>query len=183
MKIKAQRWLAVLYKCPQCGSQTAHTRLTPTKRNREFVSTCSNWRCESTYQIVERRYYTTFAIEVGISETMVAGTLAEIGPFSVCQIVYLNIRAFRKWVEKRRAELAEQHRVYMEEWKRREVEGEARRNKEASERALFKEVEGVVYRREHVVELQAEQVVRDVWSSDSLSANVGWPDDDDDHPF
>lgn len=191
MEMKSMRWLAVVYKCPQCGSQTGHPRLTPTKRNRERSMTCTNWRCKSTCEIVERRYYTTFAIESGVSVTMVAGTLEKIGPFDVCQIVKPNIRAFRKWVEMRRAELAEQHRVYMEEWKRREVEGEARRKKELTDRTLLKEVERVAYQREHAIELQAEQVMRAVWPHDMPNplsttfredTTVDWQFDDE-HPF
>jgi hypothetical protein len=189
MEIKARRWLAVLYKCPHCRSQTARTQLTPTKRHRESTLTCGTWECEGAYQIIERKYYTTFAREDNVSFSTVAGTLEKIGSFDVCQIVHPNIRAFRKWVEKRRIELAEQREAYMKEWEHRKAEGEAQRKKEAAERALFKEVEHVVYQREHAIELQAEQVAHAAWPDDmpnppSTSFNqeptIDWLKD---HPF
>ncbi len=137
--------------------------------------------------IVERRYYTTFAIEAGVSFTTIAGTLERIGPFKVCDIVHPNIRTFRQWVERRRAELAEQHRQYMEEWARRQAEGEARRKREQAEAALQKEVEGIAYRRAHAVELAAEKVAQAVWPEEQREQLADWaklPDDfDDDHPF
>jgi hypothetical protein len=37
MEMKVQRWLAVWYRCPRCGLQTAQTRMAPTKRNRDDV--------------------------------------------------------------------------------------------------------------------------------------------------
>jgi len=87
----------------------------------------------------------------------------------------------------RKAELAEQHRLYMEEWRRREAEGEARRKREAEVRALLREAEKIAYRREHAVELLAEQVARAVWPNDSVDDYLSNDDlgdlYDDDHPF
>lgn len=196
MEIEARRWLAVLYKCPKCGNQTVQMMLTPTKAHRNRSFPCYRWDCNATYEIAERRYYTTFAIEASVSFTMIAGTLEKIGPFDVCQIVYPSIRRFRRWVEIRRVELAEQHRLYMEEWKKREAEGEVRRRKEAAERAFLWEVEAIAYRQDHVVELQAEQVARALWSDGMPMSSatgfrvdaVGNADDEplgdlDEHPF
>lgn len=137
MEIKAQRWLAIWYRCPHCGSQTANPRLTPTKRHRERTHECHNWQCKSEMQVVERRYYTTFCIESGVSFTTVAGTLKELGPFKVCDIVYPNVRAFRKWVAVRQAEQAEQYRQYLEHWQQIEKEAAARREQQGREAALL----------------------------------------------
>src|SRR5581483_11364161 len=187
LEIKAQRWLAIWYRCPKCGSQTFQTFLKPTKRNRERTFECQNWSCRTPYEIVERRYWTSFCIEPAISGDTIAGTLAEFGGWRVCHIVHRNIREFKRWYRMRKAELAEQHRLYMEEWRRREAEGEARRKREAEVRALLREAEKIAYRREHAVELLAEQVARAVWPNDSVDDYLSNDDlgdlYDDDHPF
>ena len=186
MEIKARRWLAVWYQCPNCGAQSGSPQLTPTQRHREQIPKCHNYRCDDCNMlIVERRYYTTFAIEAGVSQTMVAGTLERLGPFTICTIVHPTIRAFRRWVEQRRAELAEQHRLYMEVWRRREEEGAARRKHEAQERALLREAEAIAYQREHAVELAAEQVARAVWPEEEMCLKADFDESlfDDDHPF
>src|SRR5579859_7014247 len=88
MEIRARRWLAVYYRCPQCGAQTACTRTTPTKAHREYRPTCYSLQCEDRLlEMVEQKYYTTFAIEDGVGLTTVAGTLAALGPFKVCDYV------------------------------------------------------------------------------------------------
>jgi len=141
IEIVPRRWLAVWYRCPHCSSQTASPMLTPTKRHREYTPTCHNWQCESDMQVVERRYYTTFCIEAGVSFTTVAGTLGELGPFKICDIVHPNIRAFRKWVAVRQAEQAEQYRHYLEHQRQVEEEAAVRRERQRKEAALLKEVE------------------------------------------
>ncbi len=192
MEIKARRWLAVWFQCPECGAQSGNPMLTPTKKHRERVYECSSYTHRERrvpMQLVERRYYTTFAIETSISFTTIAGTLERIGPFRVCNIVYPDIRAFRKWVEKRRAELAEQSRQYMEHMRIQQEESEARRKREREEAVLLKEAEAVVYRRSHAVEMAAEQVARAARPKESrpedsfVFPDNGWLDDLDDHPF
>ncbi len=135
--------------------------------------------------VVERRYYTTFAIEAGVSFTTIAGTLERIGPFKVCDIVHRDIRSFRKWVEKRRSELAEQHRLYMEEWRRRQEESEARQKRQREEAALRREVEGIAYQRAHAAKLEAEKVALAYWPEEKdLSSWAEIQDSfDDKHPF
>jgi hypothetical protein len=179
MEIKARRWLAIWYRCPNCGAQTGSPMLTPTRNHREYVPACHHYGCKCKMEIVERKYYTTFAIEAGVSFTTIAGTLEMIGPFKVCNIVFPNIRAFTKWVEQRRAELAEQSRQY-----------EARLKREHEEAALLKEAEQIAYRRSHAVELAAEEVARGVWTEDMSSPRKPLTLDDDyylgdlpDHPF
>ena len=189
MEIKARRWLAVWYKCPNCGAQSGHPMLTPTKKHRDYRPTCGHWRCDCKLEVVERRYYTTFAIEAGVSFTTIAGTLEQIGPFKVCNIVHPNIRAFRKWVEKRREEVAEQSRKYMEEFSRIQAESEARLKRQREEEALLREVEGIAYRRAHAVELTAEKIASEVWPTDAPNTLERFDFDDDelgeldDHPF
>jgi hypothetical protein len=188
MEIKARRWLAIWYRCPKCGAQTGSPMLTPTKRHREYVPACYHYRCDCRMEIVERKYYTTFAIEAGVSFTTIAGTLEKIGPFKVCNIVFPNIRAFREWVEMRQAELAEQSRKYMEEFRKRQEESEARHERERQEKALLKEAEQVAYRRNHAVELAAEQIAREFWpkeseETDRLNLDGVFDLYDDDHPF
>ena len=125
--------------------------LTPTRANRDRVYACNSYRHDRVQvQLVERHYYTTFAIEIGVSFTTIAGTLERIGPFKVCDIVHPNITTFRKWVERRRTELAEQHRKYLEEWARRE---------EAQEAALL---------------CQAEQIAQQFWSEEQPKDRQGW---------
>lgn len=188
MEIKPQRWLAVLYKCPSCGNQTVYTRVTPTKRHRERTFECQNWQCKSNYEIVERKYYTTFVIECSISFTIVAGTLGQIGQFKVCDIVHPNVRAFKKWFAQRKAEQAEQTRQYNEKWRKIYEEADAKRERERQQEALIKEAAQVAYRREHAAELIAEEVARSAWGEDEVEAGdpeFFVPDDtfDDDHPF
>lgn len=188
MEIKARRWLAAWYQCPVCGAQSGSPMVTPTKVHREYAPECSSYRHDRMrMQIIERRYYTTFAIECTISSTIIAGTLEKIGPFKVCTIVHPDIRSFRKWVEMRRAELAEQSRQYMEEFRRSQEESEARLKRQRAEAALLREVEGIAYRRAHAVELAAEKVAQACWPEEKLSDLSGCaeiPDGfDDEHPF
>lgn len=170
MEIKAQRWLAVLFQCPQCGNQTIHPRVTPTKRHRDESFACHNWRCQSTYEIAERRYYTTFVIEPGISFTTIAGTLDKLGPFKICDIVHPNIRAFRKWYARRKAEQDEQARVYFERERVLQIEYEAKVKRWREEERLLKDAEKVVYEREHAAELLAEQVAQAAWPEEQKSS-------------
>ena len=187
MEIKAQRWLAIWYRCPRCGSQTANPRLTPTKKHRERTYECHNWQCSREHshdmQVVERRYYTTFCIESGVSFTTVAGTLGQLGPFKICDIVHPNIRAFRKWVAVRQAEQAQQYQEYLEHWKQVEKEAAERRERQRKEVALLEEAETVAYRREHAVELAAEQVANAVWVESDVPTFSPEQDLDDEHPF
>lgn len=185
MEIKPRRWLAALYQCPNCGGQTARTLMTPTKRHREYIPECHNWQCRCNMVIVERRYYTTFVIEASVSFTTIAGTLARVGPCKVCDVVHPNVRAFRRWVEQRQAEQAEQHQRYMEEMTRREAEGAAQHERRRREAALLKEAETVAYRRTHAVELLAEQIARAVWPEEEHTADDFDIDlvDLDDNPF
>lgn len=134
-------------------------------------------------QGIERRWYTLFTEETDLNGTMRAGTLKEIGRFTVCQIVHPNIRVFRAWVEQRRAELAEQNRQYQEEWAKRQAEGEARRKKEEAERALLKEAQEIAYKREHAAELEAEKVARTAWPDEPKSEDWDALADLDEHPF
>lgn len=152
MEIKARKRIAVHYQCPECGAQTFQTCLTATKKNLEQRPQCSSSSCGLKYgfgeepemQVKVRRYYTMFAEETDLNGTKRAGTLGEIGErFTVCQIVQPNIRAFRAWVEKRRAERAEENRTYQEEMSKRQAEAEEQRKKEEAERALFKEAQEV----------------------------------------
>jgi|SRR5450755_466626 len=188
MEIKARRWLAIWYQCPECGAQSGSPMLTPTKAHREYAPECSSYRHDRMrMHIVERRYYTTFAIEAGVSFTTIAGTLERIGPFTVCTIVHRNIRSFRKWVEQRRAELAEQHHLYLEEWHRRQEESEARLKRQREEAELIREAEGIAYRRTHAVELAAEKVAQTFWPKETSDSVLADPFEhfeyDDDHPF
>jgi hypothetical protein len=138
--------------------------------------------------IVERRYYTTFVVEMSVSFTTVAGTLEKLGPFKVCDSVHPDIRSFRKWVEMRRAELAEQSRQYAERMRTQQEESEARLKRQEQDRTLLKEVEQVAYRREHAVELEAEKIAQALWPEDILDSSVPANpfesfECDDDYPF
>lgn len=188
MEIKARRWLAVLYRCLECGVQSGCPMLPPTKFHREYVPECSAYGHHGEVvrmQIAERRYYTTFAIDVAVSATTVAGTLEKIGPFKVCDIVYPNIRVFREWVDMRQAEVAEQSRQYMECMQIQQAEVAERLKCQEQDRVFLKEVEKVVYRREHAVELEAKKIARALWSEDILEelADSFVYLEDDDHPF
>jgi hypothetical protein len=79
-------------------------------------------------EVAAYKWYTTFAIEPGLSQTTIAGTLAAIGPFKLCDIVHPNIRAFRQWYRRRRAEVADQARQYRERERQIEAEWATRRN-------------------------------------------------------
>jgi len=124
--------------------------------------------------IAERRYYTTFVIEAGVSFTTVAGSLEQIGPFKVCDIVRPNIRVFRKWVEVRQAELAEQARIYFEETRKRQEEIAVHMERQAQERALLREAE-----------LAAEKIAAVTWGeSEPPPARLDYdPGELDDYPF
>lgn len=192
LDIKAQRWLAVSYRCPKCGNTTYHTMLKRTKRNRERVFECQNWSCRSLYEIVERRYWTSFCIEVSLSQTTIAGTLPEFGGWRVCHIVHRNIREFKQWYRRRKREQAEEARAYQEKWQKIYAEADAKRQREREQERLLKEASLIAYRREHAAELIAEQVAASVWiepptivasnSSDDFLNDDGL-DDLDDCPF
>src|SRR5579883_3299208 len=99
LKIESRQWVAVWYRCPKCGAQLAETMLTPWRyAHRRYVPECHSYKHDPcALAIVERRWYTTFAIESGLGPTIMAGTAAAIGPFKLCDIVQPNIRAFRQW--------------------------------------------------------------------------------------
>src|SRR5579859_5934090 len=139
MEIRARRWLAAWYRCPTCGAQTAQTRMTPTKAHRAYIPECYGWQCDCHMEIVEQKYYTTFAIEDGVGLTTVAGTLAALGAFKVCDYVFPNIVVFRRFVERRQAELAKEAQEYFERTRVIEAESKARREKQQKEEALVKE--------------------------------------------
>lgn len=168
MEIKAQRWIAVWYKCEKCGSQTANTMLTPSQYRRSDIPVCRDWPCESEMLVAEKRWYTTFVVERTVSFTTIAGTLSKIGPFKVCDIVHSNIHAFRKWVVVRKEEQAEQHRQYLEYWRRVEEEANVRREQQRKEAIQLKEAEAVASRHMHV-------------PSTVSDPDPDW--DDDEHPF
>jgi hypothetical protein len=177
MEMKVQRWLAVWYRCPRCGLQTAQTRMAPTKRNRDDVPECYGYDCDlHKVRVLERRYYTTFAIEPGISATFVVGTLKRIGPFKVCDIVHPNIRAFRTWYRQRKVELDEQARQDEERQRQIEEEERKRRERKQAQAVLVQEAERIAWRRAHAIELEAEQIARALWPETKQEA----PNLDDD---
>jgi hypothetical protein len=107
LKIEARRWVAVWYRCPRCGAQSGELMLTPWRWAHRRPRECYGYQCNrAELTIVEHKWYTTFCIEPGLSFTTVAGTLATIGPFRLCDIVQPNIRAFRKWYRRHKAEWA-----------------------------------------------------------------------------
>lgn len=131
MRIDVRRWVAVWYRCPKCGSQTADPMLTPYRYRHLRKPTCFGLKCDHCEpEIVERRWYTTFCIEPGVSFTTIAGTLEKIGPFKLCDIVHRNHREFRKWYRQRRREVDEQARQYFEAYfeRQRQIEALANRN-------------------------------------------------------
>lgn len=126
LKIESRRWVAVWYRCPQCGAQSAETMVTPWRYRHRHARECSGYRCNrAELEIVERRWYTTFCIEPGLSFTTTAGTLAAIGPFKLCDIVHRDIRAFRRWYRQARKEADERARAYQE--RERKVQEEWRK--------------------------------------------------------
>jgi hypothetical protein len=163
-----------------------------TKRNRERTFECQNWSCRTLYEITERRYWTSFCIEPGLSQTTIAGTLAEFGGWRVCQIVHRNIREFKKWYRKRKREQAEEARAYHEKWRKIYEEADAKRQREREQEQLLKEAAQIAYRREHAAELIAKQVAASVWVEPAAApendkewfSDYDLADDlDDDHPF
>jgi hypothetical protein len=159
-----------------------------TKRNRERVFECQNWSCRATYEIIGRRYWTSFCIEESISQTTIAGTLAEFGGWRVCQIVHRNIREFKKWYRKRKREQAEEARAYHEKWRKIYAEADAKRQREREQEQLLKEATQIAYRREHAAELIAEQVAALVWVDPETPKNdkewfSDYDLDLDEHPF
>jgi hypothetical protein len=169
LKIEARRWVAVWWKCPQCGAQSADLMLTPWRYRHLPARECFGYKCNRcALVVVERKWYTTFCIEPGLSRTTVAGTLGMIGPFRLCDIVQPNIRAFRRWYRRRRAEEDEKARQYFARERQIEAEYRSRLARQRQEAALLKEVEAVAYRREHAAELAAEQVARAVWPAENL---------------
>jgi long-subunit acyl-CoA synthetase (AMP-forming) len=118
-----------------------------------------------------------------MSQTTVAGTLAQMGPFKICDIVHPNIRAFKKWYKQRRAELDEQARQYFEHQHQIEAEAAERRERQRKLDALLKEAAQVAYRREYAAELIAEQVAASVWIEPptivAASTNDDFLNDDD----
>src|SRR5579872_4213995 len=171
VKIESRPWVAVWYRCPRCGAQSAETMLSPWRYLHRQPRECQGRKCDHVeLAVAERRWYTTFAIEPGVSFTTIAGTLAAIGPFRVCDIVQPNVRAFRQWYRQRRAEADEKARQYFERERQIEAEWSARRERQRQEAILLREVEAVAYRRAHAVELAAEQVARAFWPAQSRPA-------------
>jgi len=159
LKIEARQWIAIWYRCPQCGAQSAETMVTPWRYRHRPVRECYGYKCDRcALEIVERRWYTTFCIEPGLSFTTIAGTLAAIGPFKLCDIVHRDIRAFRQWYRQRRAEVDEQARQYWEHERQIDAKWVARRK----------------------LQEEAEAVARGVWPVKSTPARQA---DDDFDPF
>jgi hypothetical protein len=152
-------------------------------RNRERTFECHNWSCHASYEIVERRYWTSFCIESGISQTTIAGTLPEFWGWRVCHIVHRNIREFKKWYRRRKREQAEEARVYHEKWQKIYAEADAKRQREREQEALIKEAAQIAYKRDHAAELIAEQVAASVWIEPptivAASTNDDFLNDDD----
>ncbi|MGH2478121.1 MAG: hypothetical protein ACRDHW_00480 [Ktedonobacteraceae bacterium] len=128
LKIEARKWVAVWYRCPTCGAQRGEPMLTPWRWRHRNAWQCSGVNCNGVaFAVVAYKWYTTFAIEPGISQTTIAGTLEKIGPFQVCSIVHPDIRAFKRWYRRRKAEKAEETRQYLERERHIEAEHRARR--------------------------------------------------------
>ncbi len=177
LQIESRRWLAVWYRCPKCGAQSGRTRLTPTRRHRDYVPECDGWQCnDCAMEIVARRYYTTFCIEYGITATTVAGTLAELGPFRICNYVYPNIRVFRRVIAEKMAEREREMQECLERERKMSAEYEGRRKREQEAARLVKEAEAVAYRQAHAVKLAAEQIASAACSEQELPV-------EDDYPF
>jgi hypothetical protein len=191
LRIEARRWVAIWWRCPQCGAQSADLMLTPWGYRHLRVQECHSYKHERcSREIVERRWYTTFAIEPGISFSTTAGTLEKIGPFKLCDIVHPNIRVFKRWYWRRKREEAEKTRQYLERERQIEAEWRARRERERQEAALLQEAEAVVYQRAHAAELSAEQVARAAWPVENQPSRQVDPgvasslnNDDDFDPF
>ena len=128
LKIESRRWVAVWLKCPNCGAQSGESMLTPWQWAHRHPRQCHNYKCNNAeMEVAAHRWYTTFAIEPGLSQTTIAGTLAKLGPFTICQIVHPNIRKFLAWYWRRKAEEAEKTRQYLERERQIEAEWAARR--------------------------------------------------------
>lgn len=182
LKIGVRRWVAVWYRCPKCGKQTAFTMLSPWLYRYLSLQECSSWKCNRfALEVVERRWYTTFCIETGVSFATITGTLEMIGPFRVWNMVHRDIRAFKRWYRRRKAEEAEKTRLHLEYQRQVEAEWRARRERQRPEAAVLKEIEKGAYRREHAVELVAEKVARAVWPGEEIRRQAGNEDDFD--PF
>jgi hypothetical protein len=181
MEIKARRLLAVEYRCPQCQHHSASLAMAPTKRNRDYIPTCITCDCEEV--ILARRYYTQFAAD--FSST--AGTLGTLGPFQVCTYVFPTIRAFRKFVAERQAQIAKEAEAYYARQRELQAEAEARLKRQREEAALVQEAEQIAWRRQHAAELEAEQIARAVWPEDNGKSQQTRGENlskfDDDHPF
>jgi hypothetical protein len=162
MQIEARRWLAARYQCPVCGRDSASLMMPPTRFHRDYAPTCWGFKCNNAQMnIVERRYYTTFASDFYST----AGTLAKIGPFKVCDMVHPSIRHFKKWYIERRAELDRQAQEYFALERQRQAEGEARRQREREAAALLKEAERVARRVTQAGLMDAEEAARSVWET------------------
>lgn len=74
-------------------------------------------RCWSAEEIIARRYYTVFTADF----YTVAGTCEKIGPFKLCDLVFPNIRVFKRWVRERQRVRAEETRVYFEQERQRQA--------------------------------------------------------------
>ncbi len=173
LKIESRQWVAVWLRCPRCGAQTGELMLTPWQYRHRQMRECFSYKHDRcALEVVQRRWYTTFCIEPGVSFTTIAGTVATIGPFKLCDIVQPNIRAFRRWVRQHQSKRDEQRRAYEVEW--------AARRQTA---VLVREAEAVAYQRAHTAELAAEQVARAAWpGEESRSARPTLGNDDFD-PF
>src|SRR5436305_8632629 len=154
MHIQAQQWLAAVFKCPKCGRISGRLRMPPTRKWRNYVPTCLYCKCQE--ELIERRYYTTFASDM----YSCAGTCAKVGPFKVCDYVFRNITVFKQSVRRRQREIAKEAQAYFERQREIEAECEARRKKQQEEAALLKEVERIAQRRHHATELAAELIAQ-----------------------
>jgi hypothetical protein len=125
LKIESRKWIAAWYRCPSCGAQSGNPMLTPYQWKHRHSEEC--YRCNRHKELIKHRWYTTFAIEPGISQTIIAGTLEKLGPFTICNIVHHNISVFRRWYRRRKAEEAEKTRLYQEYQRKLEAEWSERR--------------------------------------------------------
>lgn len=186
LKIEARRWVAAWYRCPICGATSGELQLTPYRWKHRHPRQCFGYKCHNAVlEVVEHRWYTTFCIEPSPSRTTIAGTLEKIGPFEVCHIVHPNLRTFRRWYKRQRAEEEEKARQYFECERQIDAEYRARLARQWAEAVQLKEVEQVAYRQEHAAELAAEQVARAAWPVENQPLRQDSPvlGDDDFDPF
>lgn len=179
IQIVPRRRLAIWYQCPQCKRSGSYQHMTPTKKHRDWVGTCID--CDVQEVIVRRRYYMIWSCDFYGT----AGSCKEI-----CEYYFPNIRAFKKWIAERTAELQKQAEEYYEQQRVIDAEYQARVKKQREEAALLEQVERVAYQTVHAVELQAEQIAKSVWpeveSVDLIESDLSDLSDlgeIEDHPF